>query len=204
MKRASDDRQLVIPGVSTEITPFGCIVADPPWPFKDKLPGKGRGAVKHYQILTIPEIIDLPMLDGLPMRSSKTIQADAYLLLWRVASMQREALDVAEGWGFTVKSEIVWRKLTSTGKRHFGMGHHVRAEHEITLLCTRGSPKPLNRSTRSVFDAEASREHSRKPDAFLELVETTFPGPYLEVFARRRREGWAAIGDELPDEDPAA
>lgn len=186
------------------VEPFRCIVSDPPWPFKDKLPGDGRGAEKNYRVLPIQQIIDLPMLDGLPALTSKTIADDAYLLLWRVAAMQREALDVAEGWGFKVKSEIVWRKTTINGKRHFGMGHHVRAEHEIALLCTRGSPKPLNRSTRSVFDAQASRVHSRKPDEFLELVEKTFPGPYLEVFARRRREGWKAIGDELPKESPAA
>jgi N6-adenosine-specific RNA methylase IME4 len=181
--------------------PFGCIVADPPWPFRDRLPGPGRGAAKHYRVPKgknkIREIIDLPLLDGLPARDSKTIADDAYLILWRVAAMQREALDVAEGWGFVVKSEIVWRKLTKTGKRHFGMGHHVRAEHEIALICTRGSPKPLNRSTRSVFDAEASRIHSQKPDEFLNLVEATFPGPYLEVYARQRRAGWAQIGDEL-------
>lgn len=176
---------------------YNTIAADPPWPFKDKLPGKGRGAVKHYRVLTIQQIIDLPLPDGLPARSSACVAPDAYLLLWRVASMQQEALDVVRGWGFTVKSEIIWRKLTATGKRHFGMGHHVRAEHEVALLCTRGSPKPLSRSTRSVLDAVATRKHSQKPDEFMELVESTFPGPYLEVFARRRRAGWDAIGDEL-------
>ncbi len=28
---------------------YRVLTADPPWPFKDKLPGKGRGAAKHYQ-----------------------------------------------------------------------------------------------------------------------------------------------------------
>jgi N6-adenosine-specific RNA methylase IME4 len=38
--------------------------------------------------------------------------AGAWLFLWRVASMQAEALDVAAAWGFTPKAEIVWVKTT--------------------------------------------------------------------------------------------
>lgn len=30
-----------------------------------------------------------------------------------------------------------------------------------------------------------------------ELVERLSPGPYLEMFARRRRSGWEAMGDQL-------
>jgi N6-adenosine-specific RNA methylase IME4 len=38
--------------------------------------------------------------------------------------------------------------------------------------------------------------HSAKPEAFLDLVETVSPGPYLELFARRQRLGWDTWGDE--------
>jgi N6-adenosine-specific RNA methylase IME4 len=38
--------------------------------------------------------------------------------------------------------------------------------------------------------------HSAKPEAFLDLVEQTSPGPYLELFARRARLGWDTYGDE--------
>ena len=39
-------------------------------------------------------------------------------------------------------------------------------------------------------------EHSRKPEAFLDLVEHVSPGPYLELFARRQRLGWDTWGNE--------
>lgn len=39
-------------------------------------------------------------------------------------------------------------------------------------------------------------EHSRKPEAFLDLVETVSRGPYCELFARRQRLGWDTWGDE--------
>lgn len=38
--------------------------------------------------------------------------------------------------------------------------------------------------------------HSAKPEAFLDLVETVSPGPYLELFARRQRLGWDTWGNE--------
>jgi N6-adenosine-specific RNA methylase IME4 len=38
--------------------------------------------------------------------------------------------------------------------------------------------------------------HSAKPEAFLDLVEETSPGPYLELFARRNRLGWDTWGNE--------
>jgi len=37
---------------------------------------------------------------------------------------------------------------------------------------------------------------SQKPEAFFDLVETYFPGPYLELFARRQRLGWDTWGNE--------
>ncbi len=38
--------------------------------------------------------------------------------------------------------------------------------------------------------------HSKKPEAFLDLVEQVSPGPYLELFARRQRLGWDTWGNE--------
>lgn len=72
------------------IESYRCVVADPPWPFDDKLPGKGRGAAKHYAMMTLKEIREF----ALP-----PIADDAYLFLWRVAAMQEEALSVMHAWG---------------------------------------------------------------------------------------------------------
>lgn len=167
--------------------PARVLVADPPWLFGDSLPGKGRGASKHYGCLPLNEICEF----ALP-----PLADDALLFMWRVASMQREALAVVEAWGFELKSEIVWKKLTKTGKRHFGMGHYVRAEHEVCLIARRGKGKVRDRSVRSVFEAQTGR-HSAKPDEFYGLVEQLAEGPYLEMFARRPRPGWSCWGNEL-------
>ena len=40
-------------------------------------------------------------------------------------------------------------------------------------------------------------KHSQKPEQFQDLVETVSPGPYLELFARRKRLGWDSWGNEV-------
>jgi len=181
---------------------FRVLVADPPWSHKDGLPGypkglgKGpRGAKGHYATMAVERICRFPLP---PMAS------DSVLLLWRVSSMQEEALAVCRCWGFTAKSEIVWIKKTKRGRRHFGMGHYVRAEHETCIIATRGAAGGLvkTRSMRSTFEAPAGR-HSEKPEAFYDLVEALFEGPYAEIFARTARAGWTQWGKELPGR-PAA
>ncbi len=44
------------------------------------------------------------------------------------------------------------------------------------------------------------REHSRKPDEFIPLIERCSPGPFLELFARGDREGWAMWGNQATAE----
>lgn len=171
------------------------LVADPPWKFRDKLPGPMRGAVKHYGCLTARELMRFPL---------PVLADDAILYLWRVAAMQQEALDVMRLWGFTLKSEIVWVKTPMhelDGKVHrlslaFGMGRYVRHCHETCLIGVRGKAKVRDRSTRSIFFAPLGR-HSEKPDEFYRLVERLSAGPYVELFARKRRKGWTTMGNEL-------
>lgn len=168
--------------------PARVLLADPPWLFGDKLPGKGRGAVKHYPCLDEAALCRFPL---------PPLADNCMLLLWRVAAMQSEALEVMAAWGFELKSEIVWCKRTVRGKEHFGMGRYVRASHEVCLLGVRGKVAVADRSVRSVFSAMA-QEHSRKPDEIYAIAERLIPGgPYVELFARRARAGWTCLGNEV-------
>jgi hypothetical protein len=40
-------------------------------------------------------------------------------------------------------------------------------------------------------------DHSHKPEEQYALIERVSPGPYLELFARRRQPGWDAWGNEI-------
>lgn len=175
--------------------PARVLLADPPWKFGDTLPGKGRGAGKHYRCMSVQEIMRFPL---------PPLADDALLLLWRVAAMQQEALKVIDAWGFTLKSEIVWVKTKSVPRvgwpslsiLRMGMGRAVRNAHEVCLLCTRGRPVIRDHSVLSVIFAPRGL-HSAKPVAIYDRAQRLSKGPYVELFARHRRVGWVQQGLEL-------
>jgi N6-adenosine-specific RNA methylase IME4 len=203
------------------VSTYSCIVADPPWAPRDKLPGPTRGAAKQYPVMSTGDICELgsmriiPRPDGSRRRLAHTtlvygeeVSADAVLFLWRLASMQKDAIAVVEAWGFTVKSEVVWQKLTKRGLPWFGMGRTVRASHETCIVAVRGRASKVIRAKniRSTFaapvpvDSEGRYIHSAKPTEFFSQIVEPLVGdvPRLEIFARTRRPGWDAIGNQLP------
>ena len=55
------------------------------------------------------------------------------------------------------------------------------------------------RSQVNLIRAE-KREHSRKPDEIIKVIESCSPGPYLELFARGDRPNWAMWGNQATAE----
>lgn len=171
------------------------LAADPPWLFDDPLPGK-RGAVHKYPCLSLAQLVAFPL---------PPLGPNAVLFLWRCAAMQLEALQLAAAWGFCTKAELVWEKVTTNGKHHFGTGRYVRGSHETCLIATRGRAWPEVRNVRSSFaarmpvNAHGRIEHSAKPDEFYWIVERMYSrSQRYELFARTRREGWTQFGNQLP------
>ena len=128
--------------------PISTLVADPPWPFADKLPGGGRGAVKHYATMKIPEIMRFPLPELAP---------DARLFLWRVGSMQAEALEVARAWGFVVKSEVVWVKADTKPREWWSLDDVKRRREAL-----RWTVKTLAERTRSLDAATVRKVEAGK------------------------------------------
>lgn len=180
--------------IYAEGPPVTVLEADPPWRHGDKLPGPKRGAEKHYAggTLSLPEICRFPLPE---------LASDAWLFLWTLHTHRREALVVAEAWGFipVAKGEIVWVKTTKNGNVATGMGRTVRMAHEACLIFKRGRPVRANAGVKSVLLAQR-REHSRKPDEFYAQAEKLVgpDGRKVSLFARERREGWECVGDEVP------
>jgi N6-adenosine-specific RNA methylase IME4 len=176
-----------------ERDPARVLVADPTWQAKDKLPGPKRGAAKIYKSeLTLEQIKAYPL---------PPLADDAVLVLWRVAWAVQEALDVVKAWGFIAKSELVWVKtagpaLHGSVRLRMGMGRQTRMAHEVAIIATRGRSIRQSMSELSVVFAPR-RAHSQKPEEAYDLLERLYPGPYTELFARRRRPMWRCEGNEL-------
>ncbi len=177
---------------------FGAILADPPWGFKTwSGPEKkvaSRGSVAPYQTMEMDEIAALPV--------ASVAAEHCALFLWCVWPTINEAFKIIEAWGFKYKTcAFLWTKANQyrlwalEEDIHMGLGYWTRANTECCLLATKGKPKRLSPSVRQAI-IEPFREHSRKPDCVHERIQSLVAGPYLEMFARQRREGWAAWGNE--------
>ena len=196
---------------------YGGILMDPPWRFKT-FSAKGRGRCpdgpvtrneqrqntpeRHYKTMALDDIRALPVAD--------LAAKDCLLFLWAVDPMIPEAIDLGRHFGFTYKTvAFYWAKLRREGStRHLlrdepahklfpmGTGYWTRANPETCLLFAKGKPRRLSAGVRKLIVAPR-REHSRKPDEIYERIEALVGGPYLEMFARQRREGWDSWGNEV-------
>ncbi len=158
---------------------YRTILIDPPWDVHQR---GARGAERHYNLMSLDEIKGLPIGD--------LATDDAHLWLWTTNATLRQGYDLAEAWGFTVRSPLTWIKL------RLGLGHFLRNSTEHLLLCTRGKA-PVNYRGQPTWMLAPVQDHSHKPEEQYALIERISPGPYLELFARRRQPGWDAWGNEV-------
>lgn len=195
---------------------YGAILADPPWRmamYSDK--GRGRcpdgpmtraqsrtnNPARHYETMTVDEIKALPV--------NHLAAEDCVLFLWAIDPLLPQAIEVGRHWGFEFKTvAFVWAKerretsnrakdMEETWHKVFpmGTGYWTRANPEICLLFTRGSPKRMSAAVRKLVVAPR-REHSRKPDRIHTDIEALCGGPYLELFGRAQRPGWTVWGNQ--------
>jgi len=78
-----------------------------------------------------------------------------------------------------------------------GMGYWFRGQVELCLLGIRGNVKAF-RLQKPNFIQSRVRKHSQKPSEMYGLIDLLEIDSKIELFARERREGWDAWGDQLP------
>jgi len=172
---------------------FRTVVIDPPWPYQrassdKKLNGYTMQAGKvHYESLTIADLAALPIGQAV----------SGYLFLWSSGPWLPAGLDLIKAWGFDYITAIHWMKRNPSGKVPYGPGYWYRAAVETILVARKPGTPAIRTHERNVFEAPRGK-HSAKPEEFQDHVERHFPGPYLELFARRQRPGWTCLGDECP------
>jgi N6-adenosine-specific RNA methylase IME4 len=175
---------------------FSTILADPPWQFTNKT---GKVAPEHKRLSRYATM----QLDGIKALPVAAVAAPtSHLYLWVPNALLPDGLAVMEAWGFTYKSNIVWHKIRKDGGSDGrGVGFYFRNVTELILFGVRGrNARTLAPGRRQVnVVATRKREHSRKPDEQYGLIEACSPGPFLELFARGRREGWTTWGDQADD-----
>lgn len=162
---------------------YDVLLADPPWRYG--YTGLGRGVADiHYHTMQTEDIINEPI--------HNITAKDSMLFLWATNPKIEDALRVADGWGFTYKTCLIWVKP------HFGTGFYVRSQNEILMICRKGKIPIPNAADRppSVLFAPKTR-HSAKPPEVYNIIERAYPNRrYVELYSRSHREGWESWGLE--------
>jgi N6-adenosine-specific RNA methylase IME4 len=172
---------------------YRVIVADPPWNIK-KLTHRARPnqIAMDYPVMTSEAIKALPV--------ANVAADDCWLFLWTIQKYLFEAKAILEAWGFQHLCVGVWEK---TYGRSAGMPlYGFRWNAEFYLVGYKRKPPlwPERKLMPLVFQAP-NIHHSQKPEQFQDMVELVSPGPYLELFARRKRPGWDCVGQDLTGQD---
>lgn len=169
---------------------YRTIVADPPWRYEPHVRGTSSFGPRSdhplpYQQMGIAQIAMLPI--------PELAEDDAHLYLWTTNRYLRDAMDILEVWGFNYRQTLIWRKTGCPTP----FAASVAPNHaEYLLFARRGELPLLARLKSNVIEAPQQREHSRKPELFIDLIESVSPAPRVELFARRHRLGWDVWGDE--------
>jgi N6-adenosine-specific RNA methylase IME4 len=161
---------------------YRTILADPPWQMNQT---GNRGASRHYPLMSLDRICALPL--------KRFSAEDAHLWLWVTNADILQQVQVMEAWGFSYRSCLTWIKP------RFGLGFYLRNQTEHLLFGVRGHAPVQFRGQGTWFYAPL-QDHSHKPEEAYAIIERLSPGPRLELFARRKRPGWDAWGNEImPD-----
>jgi N6-adenosine-specific RNA methylase IME4 len=156
---------------------YRTIVVDPPWDY-----GGGFWTTSHnartgktwapkrvalpYAALSVEEIRALPV--------EKMAADDAFLFLWTTNRYLADAFGVLTAWGFEYRQTLVWSKPKDRCLPATIAPIHA----EFLLVGKRGAPSRIGVFPSSVIEATRSKQHSAKPEAFLDYIEQVSPGPY--------------------------
>jgi N6-adenosine-specific RNA methylase IME4 len=175
---------------------YDVALIDPPWSYYGA-DDKWAAAAKFYATMPARQIAEMPI--------PRILAPRAVAFVWATSPLLDVAVDTMRAWGLHFRGvAFVWVKSRADGSPIGAQGVRpsiVKPTAEYVLAgsrVARGRPMKLhNEGVRNVVLAPR-REHSRKPEAVYDAIESLYPDARrVELFARTTRPGWDAWGNEI-------
>ena len=168
---------------------YKTIVIDPPWDMTKKITYKTNGKFdKHpYDTITDEEIQNFPI--------NNYTDTDCSLFMWSTQKKLPVALKIIETWNFSYSRLITWHKDNGITI------HGITNNTELLIFAFKGKMihDVTGKSIKTVYYSKRTG-HSEKPNIIYEEIKRKFPSPRIDIFARKRHDGFDAWGNQVEEE----
>jgi len=128
----------------------------------------------------------------LPVRWLGTV--DSHLWLWTTNQHLEDGLLLMRAWGYKYLSPIHVIKPSGTGN------YFIQRTQTILFGYKEKCKFNKNRYMPNIIEVSDPKRHSEKWNESYEYIESVSSKPRLELFARRKRNGWDSWGYEVDND----